>query len=234
MTNQKPTAPKDFAYMVRKYLISAFVVASFAAYALHDKSSDPNGASGLVVPPQGAAQDAQTAQNQQAAPVVTISPTSTSGSQAVTAVPTASSTAAPIGPIAPTRTPVQNALKQATPTHPVQPSPTAPPVPTPTAITVATGYKDGQYMGKVANAYYGNLQVKVVIQNGRIVDIQFVDYPHDRRRSQMINDQVMPWLHDEAISVQNAQVDVISGATLTSQAFIQSVQSALDTAKAKA
>ncbi len=89
-------------------------------------------------------------------------------------------------------------------------------------------------MGKVANAYYGNLQVKVVIQNGRIVDIQFVDYPHDRRRSQMINDQVMPWLHDEAISVQNAQVDVISGATLTSQAFIQSVQSALDTAKAKA
>ena len=75
------------------------------------------------------------------------------------------------------------------------------------------------------------MQVKVVIQNGKISAVQFVDYPHDRRRSVAINDQAMPWLQSEAMQAQSAQVDIISGATLTSQAFIESLQNALDRAK---
>ena len=44
-------------------------------------------------------------------------------------------------------------------------------------------------------------------------------------------DQVMPWLTQEAIQAQSANVDIISGATLTSEAFAMSLQSALQSAR---
>jgi uncharacterized protein with FMN-binding domain len=88
-------------------------------------------------------------------------------------------------------------------------------------------YKDGSYTGSVADAFYGNIQVKAVIQNGKISDVQFLQYPNDRERSIMINTQAMPYLKDEAIQAQSAQVDIVSGATDSSQAFIQSLSSAL-------
>jgi len=102
--------------------------------------------------------------------------------------------------------------------------------PTASAASQATGYKNGTFTGPVANAYYGNVQVQVVIQNGKIVNVQFLDYPHDRRTSQMINNQAMPWLTQEAIQAQSANVNIISGATLTSEAFANSLQSALSSA----
>ncbi|MEO8608539.1 MAG: FMN-binding protein [Chloroflexota bacterium] len=92
-------------------------------------------------------------------------------------------------------------------------------------------YRDGQYTGDVVDAYYGNVQVEAVIQSGSIQDVQFLDYPHDRRTSQRINAQAMPWLTTEAVQAQSANVDIISGATLTSQAFALSLQSALKQAR---
>jgi uncharacterized protein with FMN-binding domain len=73
--------------------------------------------------------------------------------------------------------------------------------------------------------------VRAIIQDGRIMDVQFLEYPQDRRTSARINSRAVPALRREAIQAQNAQVDIISGATLTSEAFIQSLQSALDQAK---
>jgi len=101
---------------------------------------------------------------------------------------------------------------------------------TATAPAQATGYKNGTYTGPESNAYYGLVQVQVVIQNGKIANIQFLDYPHDRRTSQEINTQVMPWLTQEAIQAQSANINIISGATLTSEAFANSLQSALNSA----
>lgn len=95
----------------------------------------------------------------------------------------------------------------------------------------ASGYKDGQYTGSVADAYYGNIQVQVTIQGGKITDVQFLDYPHDRGTSVRINTQAMPVLKQEAIQAQSANVDVVSGATQTSGAFNQSLASALLQAK---
>lgn len=92
-------------------------------------------------------------------------------------------------------------------------------------------YKDGQYIGDVADAYYGNVQVKAIISNGKITDVQFLDYPQDRHTSIMINMQAMPYLKTETIQAQSAQVDIVSGATQTSQAFIESLGSALSKAK---
>lgn len=92
-------------------------------------------------------------------------------------------------------------------------------------------YKDGTYTGSVVNAFYGNVQVQATIQNGKISSVQFLQHPSDALRSQAINTLAMPNLQQEAIQAQTANVDIVSGATDTSQAFTQSLQSALNQAK---
>lgn len=91
-------------------------------------------------------------------------------------------------------------------------------------------YKDGQYTGTVADAYYGNVQVQATVQSGKIVDVQFLDYPNSHGTSIEINSIAMPYLKSEAIQAQNANVNVVSGATQTSEAFIQSLSAALQQA----
>lgn len=90
-----------------------------------------------------------------------------------------------------------------------------------------TGYREGEYVGDVTDAYYGNMQVKVVIKGQKISDVQFLQYPNDRPTSVAINTQAMPLLKSETIHTQNANVDIVSGATQTSEAFIASLDSAL-------
>ena len=92
-------------------------------------------------------------------------------------------------------------------------------------------YKDGSYIGSAADAVYGNIQVQAVIQNGKLADVTFLQYPNDRTRSVAINTVAMPNLKQEAIQAQSAQVDVVSGATDSSNAFVQSLASALNQAK---
>ena len=114
--------------------------------------------------------------------------------------------------------------------------PTPVPTMTPAAVTPTVPpqtqgkYKNGTYTGNVADAFYGNIQVQVAISSGQISDVVFLQYPSDRRTSQMINSQAMPMLKQEAIAAQSAQVNGVSGATATSQAFIESLGSALSQA----
>ena len=91
-------------------------------------------------------------------------------------------------------------------------------------------YKDGIFPGSVANAYYGNVQVQASIQDGQLVSVKVLQFPNDRNTSRYINSQAIPILQQEAIQSQGGQVDVVSGATLTSEAFIQSLASALSQA----
>lgn len=88
-------------------------------------------------------------------------------------------------------------------------------------------YIDGSYTGTVVDAYYGTVQVRAVIQNGRISDVVFLQHPDNQSNSRYINGQAMPLLTQEAISAQNAQVNGVSGATFTSQAFQESLAAAL-------
>lgn len=107
------------------------------------------------------------------------------------------------------------------------------PAPTPkTQPQSNISYKDGQYTGSVADAFYGPVQVKAVIQGGRLTDVQFLQYPSDRSTSARISSIAMPQLTSEAIQAQSANVDIISGATQTSAAFQQSLSSALAQAQA--
>jgi uncharacterized protein with FMN-binding domain len=107
-----------------------------------------------------------------------------------------------------------------------QPAASSSPAPTSTSA-----YKDGSYTGDAADAFYGFVQVEAIIKNGAISDVVFVQYPNDRRNSVEINDQAMPYLKQEAIQAQSSQVNIVTGATDTSQAFIQSLASALAKAK---
>lgn len=104
------------------------------------------------------------------------------------------------------------------------------PIVSPKPITSNNKYRDGQYTGPVTDALYGNVQVKATISGGKLVDVVFLDYPKDRSTSREISNQAMPILKSEAISAQSAQVDVVSGATQTSRAFIESLTAALNDA----
>jgi len=92
-------------------------------------------------------------------------------------------------------------------------------------------YRDGSYTGPVTDAFYGNVQVQAVVSGGKLTDVKFLQYPNDRSTSRMINSQAMPLLTQEAIQAQNANVNGVSGASATSGAFVQSLQSALAQAK---
>ncbi len=205
MPDQLSKQPFNLSRILRKYFVSAFVVFTFIAYALHERSINADGGTGTAA---SVSAPVPARQIHVAAPTF---PTLTS-----TPPPDAPVLAAPAQPTPTTAPP------------PVQPTPTmAPPPP-----AVASGqYKDGTYTGPGVDAYWGVVQVKAIVQKGQITDVQFLQYPSDRRTSQRINSTVMPWLQTEAIQAQSANVDLISGATLTSEAFAQSLQAALTSAR---
>ena len=91
-------------------------------------------------------------------------------------------------------------------------------------------YTDGTYTGGTADAYYGNIQVKVAVVGGKISDITFLQYPNDRNESVRINNRAMPVLRSEALQAQSAKVSTVSGASDTSAAFRESLASALSQA----
>ena len=93
-------------------------------------------------------------------------------------------------------------------------------------------YKNGNYTGSVADAYYGNVEVAITVSGGKLTAVKFLQTPDTHSTSIVINQQAMPYLQQEAIQAQSSNVQVISGATYTSQAFIQSLDSAIAQAKA--
>ena len=73
----------------------------------------------------------------------------------------------------------------------------------------------------------------MTITDGRIVDVAAVDYPQGRRSSD-INSRALPLLEADAIELQSADVDIVSGATYTSRTYADSLQAALDAAASAA
>lgn len=101
-------------------------------------------------------------------------------------------------------------------------------IPVADVAQVAAGpLRDGSYKGSSVDAYWGRVQVEVVVQGGKLTRVEMLQYPRDRRRSQAISNQVLPYLEQEAVANQSAEVDTISGATLTSQAYQRSLADAL-------
>jgi uncharacterized protein with FMN-binding domain len=90
-----------------------------------------------------------------------------------------------------------------------------------------SGYKNGTYTGTVADAVYGQLQVAVTISGGKITDIAYPVYPNSPGHTSEVAAFALPALKQEAIASQSANVNIVSGATQDSEAFQQSLASAL-------
>ncbi len=92
--------------------------------------------------------------------------------------------------------------------------------------------KSGTFTGRREYAYYGYVRVRAVVQNGTLSDIKVLEYPSDNGTSQYINSIALPYLIQEAVGADSWKVDLISGATFTSVAFLRSLQNAMQQAGA--
>jgi uncharacterized protein with FMN-binding domain len=81
------------------------------------------------------------------------------------------------------------------------------------------------------NTRYGPVQVQLTIAGGQISDVQVIDYPNSNGRDRQINERAIPQLVSETIQAQSSQVNMVSGATYTSNGYVTSLQSALDQAQ---
>ena len=86
------------------------------------------------------------------------------------------------------------------------------------------------YTGSVAQTRWGPVQVKITVQDGKVTKVTVLQQPNGNRRDQEINDQALPILIDETVSAQSAKIDMVSGATVTSEGYLQSLQAAIDEA----
>jgi uncharacterized protein with FMN-binding domain len=102
----------------------------------------------------------------------------------------------------------------------------------PTAAPTAgsESHSSGQFTGQVASTEFGPVRVQITLANGRITDVTALQLPSAHRRSAQISSYAEPILRSEALQAQSAQIDLVSGATYTSEAYAQSLQSALDQA----
>ena len=88
----------------------------------------------------------------------------------------------------------------------------------------------GSVVGGAADTPFGFVQVKVSYAGTTITNVRAVHLTDSSQHSVAISDQAAPILRQEALAAQSAQIDVVSGATYTSEGYIQSLQSAIDAA----
>lgn len=79
---------------------------------------------------------------------------------------------------------------------------------------------------------FGPVAATVVIKGKKLAKVS-ISAPEDNARSAFINQQVIPILQQETLQTQSANIDLISGATLTSEAYAESLQAALSRARFK-
>jgi uncharacterized protein with FMN-binding domain len=84
--------------------------------------------------------------------------------------------------------------------------------------------------GDVADTRWGPVEVQITVAGGKITDVSVLQYPNGNGRDQQINAYALPVLIDETLAKQSAAIDMVSGATVTSDGYTRSLQSALDKA----
>ena len=86
----------------------------------------------------------------------------------------------------------------------------------------------GSATGTAIDTQYGAAQVRVTVQNGKIVKLEALQLQGNDPRSLQISSSAAPILKQEALTKQSADIDAVSGASFTSASYTQSLQSALD------
>ena len=86
------------------------------------------------------------------------------------------------------------------------------------------------YEGSVAQTRWGPVQVTITVSNGKITKVSVPTYPDNNGRDREINASALPVLRQETLKAQSADIDSVSGATVTSDGYKESLQAALDAA----
>jgi uncharacterized protein with FMN-binding domain len=90
--------------------------------------------------------------------------------------------------------------------------------------------QSGTYAGSAVQTRFGTVQVQITVKAGAITDVTALQLTDDDRKSVQISNRAAPLLRAAVIKAQSAQVQTISGATVTSAAYLTSLQGALDAA----
>lgn len=90
--------------------------------------------------------------------------------------------------------------------------------------------KTTTYTGSVAQTRWGPVQVQITVQGDKIIKVTVLQQPNGNHKDAEINSYALPILVQDTLSAQSAQIDMVSGATVTSDGYLQSLQSALDQA----
>ena len=110
-------------------------------------------------------------------------------------------------------------------------TPSTPTGPTPAANSATKTVTGSSVQVSEGFRTFGSVQVQVTLSGGKIAKVVAIDYPHNDPRSYEISQYSIPTLEQEVLAAQGTHIDMISGATYTSEAYAQSVQAALDSAK---
>lgn len=94
----------------------------------------------------------------------------------------------------------------------------------------AGGASDGRYTGDSVATRFGDVQVQITVSGGQISDVTAVHLTDHDSRSVSISNRAAPILREEVLQAQSSSVQMVSGATYTSRAYLDSLQSALDQA----
>ena len=94
----------------------------------------------------------------------------------------------------------------------------------------AAGSTVQTYAGDEAMTRYGVVQVQITVEGGTITKSEVLQVPWSDHHDQMINSRAVPVYNEEAVQAQSADIDVVSGATVTWEGYTQSLQSAIDQA----
>jgi uncharacterized protein with FMN-binding domain len=86
------------------------------------------------------------------------------------------------------------------------------------------------FTGSVAQTEWGPVQVEISVTGSQIAEVQVLQYPNDNPKDVQINNYALPVLVHETLVAQSADIQMVSGATVTSQGYITSLQAALDEA----
>lgn len=84
--------------------------------------------------------------------------------------------------------------------------------------------------GGVAQTQWGPVQVQLTLKGSTITHVTLLQYPSGNPQDDQINSYALPILIQNTLNAQSAQIDMVSGATVTSTGYVQSLQSALDQA----
>ena len=155
-------------------------------------------------------------------PTPTSQPSATATTTTDTAQPTPQQTTTPSKATA--KTPSKTQTSPATKAPAQTPAQTTAPTPSqPAGVS-------GTFDGSTSQTRYGPVQVRIVVQDGKITAASALQYPTRDSRSMSISQQAVPWLVNQTLKAQSAQVDGVGGATYTTNGWISSLANAISKA----